>query len=85
MAKRGELIITVPVGFLKTDEPGLEKSPDRRVQEAIRLTFEKIGELGSVRQTLLWFLEHGLQFPVRSARGELSWKRPTDASRPTAR
>ncbi len=80
MARRGELIITVPVGFLKTDGPGLEKSPDRRVQEAIRLAFEKVGELGSVRQTLLWFLEHGLQFPVHSARGELGWKRPTYAS-----
>jgi len=50
------------------------------VQEAIRLAFDKIGELGSVRQTLLWFLEHGLQFPVHSARGELGWKRPTYAS-----
>jgi DNA invertase Pin-like site-specific DNA recombinase len=80
MAKRGELIITPPVGFLKTEEQGLEKTPDRRVQEAIRLAFEKIGELGSVRQTLLWFLEHGLQFPVHDARGELGWKRPSYAS-----
>jgi len=34
------------------------------VQEASLLVFRKFLELGTVRQTLLWFLEHGLQFPV---------------------
>jgi len=29
-----------------------------------------------VRQTLLWFLEHGLQVPARNPRGETFWKRP---------
>lgn len=80
MAKRGELIVAAPVGFVKTEEHSLEKTPDQRVQQAIQLAFEKVEELGSVRQTLLWFLEHGLQFPVHNARGELSWKRPTYAS-----
>lgn len=80
MAKRGELIVSAPVGFVKTDEHRLEKTPDRRVQQAILLAFEKFGELGSIRQTLLWFLEHGLKFPVYNARAELSWRRPRYAS-----
>lgn len=80
MAKRGELIVAAPVGFVKTEEHSLEKTPDLRVQRAIQLAFEKVIELGSVRQTLLWFLEHGLQFPAHNARGELRWKRPTYAS-----
>jgi DNA invertase Pin-like site-specific DNA recombinase len=79
-AKRGELIVTAPLGYLKTEDQGLEKTPDRRIQEAILLSFDKFGELGSVRQTLLWFLESGLQYPVHTARGELTWKRPTYAS-----
>jgi DNA invertase Pin-like site-specific DNA recombinase len=79
-AKRGELLVNAPVGYLKTEAQTLEKTPDRRVQEAILLAFEKLGELGSVRQTLLWFLEHGLQFPVHTSRGELGWKRPSYAS-----
>ena len=63
-----------PVGFLKTDAPHFEKDPDRRVQEAIALVFCKFGELGTVRQTLSWLLEHGLQLPARSVAGEITWR-----------
>jgi DNA invertase Pin-like site-specific DNA recombinase len=77
MARRGELVVAAPVGFLKTEDQRLEKDPDRRVQEAILLVFDKFLELGTVRQTLLWFLEHGLQLPVCEPGKELTWKRPT--------
>lgn len=77
MAKRGELIVTAPVGYIKSDEPAFEKTPDRRVREAIELLFEKVVEIGSVRQTLLWFQEHGLEFPAHTARSEVQWKRPS--------
>ncbi len=50
-ARRGELLVAAPVGFVKADGR-LEKAPDRRVQEAIRLAIDKIAELGSVRQAL---------------------------------
>lgn len=80
-AKRGELIVAAPVGYLKTGskrggDQRLEKDPDSRVQETIELAFRKCFELGSVRQALMWFIEEGLQLPVRSANGELSCKRP---------
>jgi DNA invertase Pin-like site-specific DNA recombinase len=76
-ARRGELLVIAPVGYLKTEEQHLEKDPDRRVQQAIRLVFQKFLELGSIRQTLWWFLEHSLQLPVRTAPGETCWKRPS--------
>jgi DNA invertase Pin-like site-specific DNA recombinase len=77
MAKRGELIVSAPVGYIKSEEPSFEKTPDRRVREAIELLFEKVVEIGSVRQTLLWFQEQGLQFPAHTAKSEVQWKRPS--------
>ncbi len=75
-ARRGELIQAAPIGYIKTENQRLEKDPDLRVQQAILLVFRKFTELGTVRQTLLWFLEHGLEVPTRTPRGETCWKRP---------
>jgi len=75
-ARRGELVVMAPVGYRKSEEQPLEKDPDRRVQEAIRLVFDQFERLGSVRQTLLWFHEHDLQLPAVTPLGEIRWKRP---------
>ena len=78
-AERGELVILAPVGYIKTRDQRLEMDPDQRVQQAIRRVFEKFFELGSARQVLMWFLEHGLELPaVRpGAEGwETWWRRP---------
>ncbi len=79
-ARRGELIIQAAVGFIKTAEGRLEKDPDQRVQEAIRLVYRKTLELGAARQTLLWLQEEGLDLPVRKhgpLGWETVWRRPT--------
>jgi DNA invertase Pin-like site-specific DNA recombinase len=76
-ARRGELIVAAPAGYIKTPDQRLEKDPDRRIQEAVQLVFTKFIELGTARQVLLWLLEHGLQLPVVNQRGELHWIRPT--------
>ena len=79
-ARRGELVIVAPVGYVKTDGQRLEKDPDRRVQKVLELMFRKFMELGTVRQTMLWFLEHSIELPVRhfGINGwHTEWKRAT--------
>ena len=62
-AKRGELRIPVPVGYVWTQDTGLALDPDRRVQEAIRSVFRLFDRLGSARQVLFHMRGEGLKFP----------------------
>lgn len=76
-ARRGEYVAKVAVGYRKSDDGQIEKTPDLRVQHIIRLAFDKTLELGSARQCLFWLREQGIQLPVnRNHRGEVVWKDP---------
>ena len=75
-ARRGELVVAAPVGFVKVGDR-LEKDPDRRVQAAIRLVIDKVAELGSVRQALL-VVPRAWARPARrdSTPAPVVWRRP---------
>jgi DNA invertase Pin-like site-specific DNA recombinase len=78
-ARRGELHLTVAVGFVKSDDGDIEKDPDRRVQDGIALVFRKFADLQSVRQVLLWFRQESVPVPaVVQGRGKrpIEWKAP---------
>lgn len=62
-ARRGELRIGVPIGYVWHREIGLGFDPDLRIQEAIRLIFARFRELGSARQVLLSMTADQVHFP----------------------
>ena len=62
-ARRGELRISVPIGYVWHREIGLGFDPDKRVQEVIRLIFARFRELGSARQVLLSMSKDQVHFP----------------------
>jgi DNA invertase Pin-like site-specific DNA recombinase len=62
-AKRGELRISVPIGYIWHREIGLGFDPDLRVQEAVRLIFARFRQHGSARQVLLSLAAEQMHFP----------------------
>ena len=62
-ARRGELRIPVPIGFVWDREAGISFDPDLRLQEVVRLVFCKFQELGSARQVQLWMRGEDIHFP----------------------
>jgi hypothetical protein len=62
-ARRGELRISVPIGYVWHREFGLGFDPDLRIQEVIRLIFARFRQLGSARQVLLSVLAEEIHFP----------------------
>jgi excisionase family DNA binding protein len=63
-ARRGELHLTVAIGYVKSDDNRIEKDPDRRIQDGIFLVFRKFAELQSIRQVLLWFRQENVLVPA---------------------
>ena len=77
-AKRGELIQRVAVGYVRTADERLEKTPDARVREAIELVFRKFNELGSARRLYFWLSTEKIQLPtVTDGTGSaVRWQEP---------
>ena len=78
-ARRGALVLGVAAGYVKVGRDRIEKNPDRRVQEAIGLVFEKFAELKSARQVHIWLRDEGIELPVKSRKGEahgIVWRLP---------
>jgi DNA invertase Pin-like site-specific DNA recombinase len=77
---RGFTMWEVPIGFIRTEEGRLEKTPDRQVQQAIATVFQKFHQLGSARQATIWFREEQISLPhVKggTAGKEVFWALPS--------
>ncbi len=76
-ARRGELRLRLPVGFVYDAQGRIVLDPDQQVQESVRLLFATYFRTGAAHATLKHFRQQGLQFPQRiyggPRHGELVW------------
>src|SRR5208283_678014 len=83
-ARRGELAIALPIGFIYSDTGEVVLDPDQQVRESVRLLFATFRRTGSVSATVREFHAQGLNFPGRPVCGprkeQLVWG-PLELSR----
>ena len=70
-ARRGELRISVPIGYIWHREMGLGFDPDLRIQQVIRVIFARFRELGSARQVLLSMVAERIHFSIAADRSSV--------------
>jgi DNA invertase Pin-like site-specific DNA recombinase len=78
-ARRGELLGIVATGYVRTDDDRVEKDPNRRVQDAIDLVFNKFAELQTARQVLIWMKQEQVLLPFvvyKSGKRLVEWRTP---------
>jgi DNA invertase Pin-like site-specific DNA recombinase len=76
-ARRGDLFVRPPMGFVYNADGKLVVDPDQQVQQSVRLLFETFRRTGSAMATVRLFAEQGVQFPRRvhtgPNQGDLTW------------
>lgn len=76
-ARRGELRIRLPVGFIYDSQGKVRVDPDKRVQESIRMLFRTYVRVGGVFRTVKEINTQEMEFPRRihegPSKGELFW------------
>jgi len=82
-ARRGELAVPLPSGFVRRPSGEVALDPDEQVQAVVRLVFELFDRLGTVNGVLCFLADNRIQVGVRvregPGRGELVWRRPNRA------
>jgi hypothetical protein len=79
-ARRGELVVAAPAGYVKHPSGQVTLDPDEQAQGVIRLIFAEFDRQGTVPGVLRHLIANGLELPVRSRggadRGGLHWHQP---------
>jgi DNA invertase Pin-like site-specific DNA recombinase len=80
-AARGELVVQLPIGYVRRPSGEVMFDPDEQAQQVVRLVFATFERLGTLNSVLRYFAGHQVQLPVRARsgpeKGELQWRRPT--------
>jgi len=83
-AERGELYLSVPLGYLKQASGEVIQEPDEQARGMVQLVFDRFAELGSAYAVFRYCTVNNLRLGFRRLRGErigeLEW-RPASAAR----
>ena len=83
-ARRGELLGTPPIGYIRTPSGEWAIDPDEQVRLTVRLIFDHFDREATLHGLLRYLVHHGVRIPVRPSggpnRGELEWRRPNRAT-----
>jgi DNA invertase Pin-like site-specific DNA recombinase len=77
--RRGEAVWSLVVGYMRNERHQIEKIPDRQVQDAIAGVFRKFREVGTARQTMLWYCTENVPLPEarQGSNGhDIQWRLP---------
>ncbi|HEY3033627.1 MAG TPA: recombinase family protein [Streptosporangiaceae bacterium] len=80
-ARRGELAVPLPSGFVRRPSGEVALDPDEQARAVVRLVFDLFDRLGTVNGVLCFLADNRIQVGVRvregPGRGELQWRRPS--------
>jgi DNA invertase Pin-like site-specific DNA recombinase len=80
-ACRGELLFTLPRGYVRSRGGEIVLDDDEQVRATVQLVFDSFERYRSVHAVLRYFVAHNLHLPCRanamSKKGELEWHRPS--------
>ena len=78
-AKRGELGMQLPMGYIKQLSGEVIKDPDEQAQSTISLIFSLFDKYRTLNAVLKYLVNNGIQMPYRErnglCKGELNWHR----------
>jgi len=79
-ARRGELALALPMGYLRRPSGEIMLDPDEQARSVLRLVFETFERVGTLNGLLRYLVAHEIRLPVRlrtgPSKGELDWRRP---------
>lgn len=80
-ARRGELEVRLPIGFVHDPQGRVRQDPDLRIQDSVRQLLRTFERTGSASATVKAFREQGLMFPRHALKGprhgEILWSELT--------
>ena len=83
-ARRGELLSTPPIGYVRLPTGEWAIDPDEQVQAVVRLVFDQFDREATMHGLLRYLVHHHVRIPVRLAggpnKGQLDWRRPNRAT-----